>query len=57
LAQVLFIVSLWPDSSIKLVEAGATYRSKAKRMDLYTKSCNVLLLKFTSQMAFDESGL
>lgn len=35
----------------------ATYRSEAKRMDLNTESCDILLLELAGQMALDERGL
>jgi hypothetical protein len=34
-----------------------TYCGEAKRMDLNTESCDILLLKLTSQMALDERCL
>jgi hypothetical protein len=34
-----------------------TYCGEAERVDFYTKSSNVLLLKFTSQVALDKGGL
>lgn len=33
------------------------YRAEAERMDFDTKSCDVFLLEFSSQMTFDKSGL
>jgi hypothetical protein len=35
----------------------ATYRGEAKRVNLNTKGCDILLLKFTGQMTLDEGGL
>lgn len=36
---------------------GLTYGREAERVDFDTESCHVLLLEFTSQVAFDEGGL
>ena len=33
------------------------HRSKSERVDLYTKSRNVLLLEFASEVAFHKGGL
>jgi hypothetical protein len=41
-----------PDAS-----KSVAHRSKSERMDFYTKSCNVLLLKFARKVAFHEGGL
>jgi hypothetical protein len=34
-----------------------TYGGEAERVNLYTKSCHVLLLELTSQVTLDEGGL
>lgn len=57
LAQVLSIVRWFQVLHPSGMCGKVTYRGKAKRMDLNTECCDVLLLKFASQMAFDESGL
>ena len=39
------------------VRRGITYGGELQRVNLDTKSGNVLLLEFTSQVALDEGGL
>ena len=57
LAQILFTVRhVLISLSIGTV-GKATYCSKAKRVDLDTKSCDILLLEFTGQMTLYECGL
>jgi hypothetical protein len=57
LAKILLLVRQCSPFSLEQVRDMVTYSGKAKRMDLNTESCDILLLELSGQMTLDEGGL